>query len=77
VHADGLERQREVLAQIIGRYLTEPVRVVLAAVAPAATPGRPPRLTEESARADRLTRLRAGDPRLDATAEALDLELLE
>ena len=35
------------------------------------------RLTEETARAERLTRLRAGDSRLDAAAEALDLELLE
>ncbi len=76
VHAEGLERQRDTLGQIVGRYLTESVRVVLATSAPATSP-RPPRLTEESARADRLTRLRAGDAKLDAAAEALDLELLE
>src|SRR5437868_7547498 len=27
VHADGLERQREALAQLVGRYVSEPVRI--------------------------------------------------
>lgn len=76
VHVEGLERQRETLAQIVGRYLTEPVRVAFATETPT-PPSRPPRLTEEGARADRLSRLRAGDARLDAAAEAFDLELLE
>jgi hypothetical protein len=38
---------------------------------------RAPRLTEEGDRAERLSRLRARDARLDAAAEAFDLELLE
>src|SRR5439155_538208 len=29
VHAEGLERQREVLAQLVARYVTEPVRIKL------------------------------------------------
>jgi hypothetical protein len=76
VHAEGLERQRESLAHIVGRYLTEPIRIVFD-TSTLAAPSRQPRLTEESARAERLSRLRAGDARLDAAAEALDLELLE
>ena len=38
---------------------------------------RPPRLTEEGARAERLKTLRAQDPSLNAAVDALDLELLE
>ncbi|HXM37958.1 MAG TPA: DNA polymerase III subunit gamma/tau [Gemmatimonadales bacterium] len=81
-HGEGLERQREVIAQVIGRYLTEatPPRVKLAAGAAAerdAPSGRPVRLTEERANADRLTMLRAKDPTLSAAVDALDLELLE
>jgi hypothetical protein len=76
VHAEGLERQRESLVQIVRRYVAGPVRIAFATSTPTG-PSRPPRLTEESARADRLSRLRAGDARLDAAAEALDLELLE
>jgi DNA polymerase-3 subunit gamma/tau len=78
VHAEGLERQREVLAHLVGRYVTEPVRIRLAESGSAGpSRPRPARLTEDGARADRLARLRAEDPRLDATVEALDLELLE
>jgi hypothetical protein len=85
VHAEGLERQREVLMQLVGRYVSEPIRIKLAEPSAgggggggaAAARTRPARLTEDGARADRLARLRAEDPRLDATVEALDLELLE
>ena len=78
VHAEGIERQREALAPLVGRYVTEAVRVkLLAADAAAGLRARPTRLTEDSARAERLTGLRAKDPRLDAAVEALDLELLE
>src|SRR5207253_519613 len=90
VHAEGIERQRDALAPLIGRYVTEPIRVQVAssgaaamgspagsvtAVTNAAT--RPARLTEESARQERLQMLRARDPGLNAAVEALDLELLE
>ena len=79
-HAEGLERQRELLGQVIARYVTEPVRVKLA-VAGTGDPGvpaaRPVRLTEEGANAERLKTLRGKDPTLNAAVDALDLELLE
>src|SRR6266480_1384515 len=78
VHAEGLERQREVLAQLVARYVTEPVRIKLqgAGSRERAMP-RSSRLTEEGARAERLKTLRAQDPSLNAAVDALDLELLE
>jgi len=78
VHAEGLERQRDALARLVGRYLTEPVRINLQGVGSGerSTP-RPARLTEEGARAERLKTLRAQDPSLNAAVDALDLELLE
>lgn len=77
-HAEGLERQRDALAQLVGRYLTESVRITLEPRAGAA-PARPraPRLTQDGARAERLKTLRAQDPGLNAAVDALDLELLE
>ena len=89
VHAEGLERQRESLAQLIARYVTEPVRIRVEAVEGGSGEGkgkedregertaRPARLTEQGVRAERLDALRARDPGLDAAVEALDLELLE
>jgi DNA polymerase III subunit gamma/tau len=78
VHAEGIERQRDAVASLVGRYVTEAVRIKLVAADAAAAPkARPARLTEDGARADRLSGLRAKDPRLDAAVEALDLELLE
>ena len=79
-HAEGLERQRDLLAHVIARYVTEPVRVKLAAAGggdskPPAE--RPVRLTEEGANAERLKTLRGKDPTLNAAVDALDLELLE
>src|SRR5712691_8366945 len=81
VHAEGLERQREALSQLVARYCTGSVRVKLEG---AGTGGsrersapRPTRLTEEGARAERLKTLRAQDPSLNASVDALDLELLE
>ena len=78
VHAEGLERQRDALAHLVGRYLTKPVRIKLegAGSGERSTP-RPTRLTEEGARAERLKTLRAQDPSLNAAVDALDLELLE
>jgi DNA polymerase-3 subunit gamma/tau len=78
VHAEGLERQRDALAQLVGRYGTEPVRIVLQGAGSGERPApRPPRLTEEGARAERLEALRAKDPGLSAAVDALDLELLQ
>jgi len=77
-HAEGLERQREVIGQLIGRYVTEAPRVRLAgAAAGGAAAARPVRLTEERANAERLNALRAKDAGLNAAVDALDLELLE
>ncbi|HYL21913.1 MAG TPA: DNA polymerase III subunit gamma/tau [Gemmatimonadales bacterium] len=78
VHTEGLERQREALAQLVGRYVTEPVRIKLQGPGSAERSApRPGRLTEEGARAERLKALRAKDPGLSAAVDALDLELLE
>ena len=81
VHAEGLERQREALSQLVARYLTGPVRIKLEGAEGGASReragARPTRLTEEGARAERLKTLRAQDPTLNAAVEALDLELLE
>jgi DNA polymerase-3 subunit gamma/tau len=78
VHAEGLERQREALGQLIGRYVTGPLRIALEGAASGRRPReRPARLTEEGARAERLKALRAKDPGLNAAVDALDLELLE
>jgi DNA polymerase III subunit gamma/tau len=76
-HAEGLERQREVIGQLIGRYVTEAPRVRLAGVSAGAAAARPVRLTEERANAERLNALRAKDAGLNAAVDALDLELLE
>jgi len=77
VHAEGLERQRDALARLVGRYVIGPVRVAFAMAGGAAQRARPVRLTEDAARAERLARLRATDPGLNVAADALDLELLE
>ncbi len=71
-HAEGLERQRELIGQLIGRYVTEPPRVKLSAAGE-----RPVRLTAERANDERLKALRAKDAGLNAAVDALDLELLE
>jgi DNA polymerase-3 subunit gamma/tau len=78
-HAEGLERQRDVLAQVIARYVIEAVRVTLAAGSGerGADAERPVRLTEQGANAERLKRLRGKDAGLSAAVDALDLELLE
>jgi hypothetical protein len=81
-HAEGVDRKRDALAQVIGRHVTEPVRVrVTVSDEPGAGSGAAPprgeRLTAESANAERLKVLRQKDPTLNAAADALDLELLE
>ena len=79
VHAEGLERQRDALGQLVGRYVTERVQVQLQGAAGGGERSgpRPGRLTEEGARAERLKALRAKDPGLGTAVDALDLELLE
>jgi DNA polymerase III subunit gamma/tau len=80
VHAEGLERQRDVIAQLVGTHISEApkVRVAQGAVDPSSGAGAPPeRMTEGRANAERLKSLRAKDPTLSAAVDALDLELLE
>src|SRR5437667_2415388 len=78
VHAEGIERQRDALAQLVGRYVTEPVRITLGGAGSGdRSPQRATRMTEEGARQERLRALRAKDPSLSAAVDALDLELLE
>lgn len=79
-HAEGIARQRDALARLVGRYATDRVRITVAGAGsaePGSVGGRPARLTEEGAAAERLKVLRARDPALNAAVEALDLELLE
>ena len=78
VHTEGLERQRDALSQLVGRYVTERARVRFeGSTKPTSPEARPRRLTEEGARAERLNALRAKHPILNAAVDALDLELLE
>ena len=78
VHAEGLERQRETIAQLVGRYISEAPRIRIVEPGAARTAGSPPpRITAEGANAERLKSLRAKDPTLSAAVDALDLELLE
>lgn len=77
VHAEGLERQRETIAQSLGRFVSEAPRVKVVTGGSGAPTPPPERLTEQGATAERLKSLRAKDPTLSAAVDALDLELLE
>jgi len=78
-HSEGLERQRDTVAQAIGRFISEAPRVRIAGgpEGPIKGGSTPERMTEERATAERLKSLRAKDPTLSAAVDALDLELLE
>ncbi|HEU5262340.1 MAG TPA: DNA polymerase III subunit gamma/tau [Gemmatimonadales bacterium] len=78
VHVEGIERQRDALAQLVGRYVSAPIRIKVAGPGGGErAPARPARLTEDAVREQRLKALRARDPSLNAAVDALDLELLE
>src|SRR6266404_3271799 len=82
VHAEGLERQRETIAQMLGQYISEAPRVAIVAGGVGGGGGGgggggPDRITPAGASAERLKSLRAKDPTLSAAVDALDLELLE
>jgi hypothetical protein len=72
--AEGIEHKRDAVARLVGEYVSESVRVRVAA---SSTAGKSVRLTPDEARAERLKALRAKDPALNAAVDALDLELLE
>ena len=85
VHAEGLERQREAIAQALGVYVSEAPRVQIAVVGTGGAGGGggggggggAGRMTPQGANAERMKSLRAKDPTLSAAVDALDLELLE
>jgi DNA polymerase III subunit gamma/tau len=91
VHAEGLERQRDTIAQALGVYISEAPRIRVVPVGGGSgggggtaggdgtrgTGGSPERITPETATAERLKSLRSKDPTLSAAVDALDLELLE
>jgi DNA polymerase-3 subunit gamma/tau len=77
VHAEGLERQRDAIAQALGVYISEAPRVQIAAGGAGGGGGGSERITPQGATAERLKSLRAKDPTLSAAVDALDLELLE
>src|SRR2546426_890347 len=76
VHAEGLERQREALSQLVTRYLTGPVRIKLEGAEGGGSrersAPRPTRLTEEGGRAE----IRAIKIDPQAIAQG-DVEMLE
>jgi DNA polymerase III subunit gamma/tau len=76
-HSEGLDRQRDTIAQAIGRFISEAPRVKIARSETPRGGAAPERMTEERAGAERLKSLRAKDPTLSAAVDALDLELLE
>src|SRR5213083_3058332 len=72
VPAEGLERQRETIAQLVGRYVSEAPRIRIVESGAARTAGSAPsRITAEGANAERLKSLRAKDPTLSAAVDAL------
>jgi len=79
-HTEGLERQRDTIAQAIGQLISEAPRVKIE-TGPEGRGGGggagAERMTAERASAERLKSLRAKDPTLSAAVDALDLELLE
>ncbi|HZA50818.1 MAG TPA: hypothetical protein VE549_08755, partial [Myxococcaceae bacterium] len=87
VHADGIERQRDALTGLVARFVTGAVKLRVerpggSGSLPRAergerSPARPDRLTEQTAKGERLKVLRAKDPALDRAVDALDLELME
>jgi DNA polymerase-3 subunit gamma/tau len=87
LHAEGLERQRDTIAQALGAYISEAPRVKIVAGGGGGggaasggggkAGGSPERVTPQTATAERLKSLRSKDPTLSAAVDALDLELLE
>lgn len=79
VHFEGLERSRQLLAEvaseILGQRVTFALRLGDDAGTGAQTQSR--RLDRDADRRERLRHYRSQDPALDAMADALDLELLE
>ncbi len=82
-HAEGLAHKRDAIGKLLVPWVDGAAKVVVeqgpgSGPHPhAPTPPRPQRLTEESAKAERLKVLRDRDPSLGSAVDALDLELME
>jgi hypothetical protein len=78
VFREGVAKQLATVEAILGASIGATVVVRIgerpAGEPPAAKPGR---ISPEGIRAERLQQIRAGDPALDAAADALDLELVD
>ena len=68
---------RRPLEQALSRRLGRPVRVVFAAVSGGAAEPGANRITAETARRDRLSRLTREEPLLAAAVQEWDLELID
>jgi DNA polymerase-3 subunit gamma/tau len=80
VIAERLNRQRDVVQSIISRYVGSPVQLALGSATPSpddSAPGKPRRMSDAGARAERLRTLRKKDPALDTAADELDLEIVD
>jgi DNA polymerase-3 subunit gamma/tau len=82
-HAEGLTHKREAIAKLLAAWIEGPVKVVVergpvpGTRAPGTVSPKPERLTEKTAKAERLKVLREKDPSLGNAVDALDLELIE
>jgi DNA polymerase III subunit gamma/tau len=77
VLVDGLQRQLQVLDELIGARFATRVKVRVTLGTPASGSEPPKRLTDEVLRNERLDRLRRLDPALDTVANELDLEIVD
>ncbi|MGE3527214.1 MAG: hypothetical protein AB7I33_14945, partial [Gemmatimonadales bacterium] len=79
VVADRLARQRQAVEEAVSRRVGGPVRIQFATDEPVAPEprGKPRRMSDAAARAERLKVMRGRDPALDAAAEDLDLEIVD
>ena len=83
-HAEGLTHKREAIGKLIEDWIDGKVKIAIGDGgretrdgATSAPPQKPARLTEASAKAERLKVLREKDPSLGNAVDALDLELIE
>jgi DNA polymerase-3 subunit gamma/tau len=79
VFREGVAKQLATVEAILGSSVgtTVVVRIVERAGTGGAPPQKPDRISPEGIRAQRLQQIRAGDPALNAAADALDLELVD
>lgn len=81
-HGEGLTHKREAIARLLEAWVDGKVKIAIGDEGRGKGEGetpqpRPTRLTESSAKAERLKVLREKDPSLGNAVDALDLELIE